>query len=192
VENITVKCAWCGDEKGVTPSYAEKYDRHFCGDGHRGDWMSEAQRGENHPNWVENVTVECEWCNTEKEVSRHEYRRCEKHFCADGGCQAEWQAKHFTGEGNPAWLGGIPQYGTEWTYELRETIRDRQDRECAGCGTHEDEYSRKHDVHHIQKVRSIGDDEAKSDDSILVALCRSCHQDWEQLTPLRPQTPRLN
>jgi 5-methylcytosine-specific restriction endonuclease McrA len=108
-------------------------------------------------------------------------------FCTHE-CYAEWRSENITGEECYQWKSGLLSYGEGWTEAKRETVRDRQNRECAGCVTHETELPRKLDVHHITPAQSFDDPEKRNDPSNLVALCRPCHNQWESMSPLRPQT----
>ena len=95
-----------------------------------------------------------------------------------------------TGPNHHSWKGGRHRYGEGWTEDLREGVRERQNRRCAGCGTGESENGRRLSVHHIQKARSMEGlpAEVRHADDRLVALCRKCHPVWESMAPLRPQT----
>lgn len=188
---VEVECEWCGEEKHIDPHEASEYEAHFCDWECAGKWRSENFTGENNPSWKGGkVTVECEWCGEEKEARRDRVEKNEHQFC-DANCQGKWLAENQTGENAPAWKGGVTRYGSGWTPELKERVRNRQGRECAGCSVHQSELPRRLDVHHIKPARSFGegDDEARNDDTNLVALCRSCHGKWEKMAPLRPQTP---
>lgn len=60
-------------------------------------------------------------------------------------------SKAIEGENNPNWRGGITEdsYPPEWTPELRESVRTRDNRVCQLCGKTEQLNGRKLDVHHI-------------------------------------------
>ena len=60
-------------------------------------------------------------------------------------------------------------YPSEWTSELKEEIRVRDNRQCQRCHTDETELRRKLDVHHID-----GDKQNCQRDN-LISLCQSCH-----------------
>lgn len=189
----SVDCAWCGESKKVTLYRARKYEKHFCNGSCQSLWQVENKSGENSPLWRPNVEVPCAWCGSIKSLAQSKASRSKNIFC-DEVCEGMWLSENQSGPDNPNWKGGYnhPVYGRDWTDELREKIRERQDRQCVGCGMGEDENGGRLSVHHIRKARLVDDDEARNDDSFLVALCRSCHQQWEQMTPLRPQTPYLD
>lgn len=79
------------------------------------------------------------------------------------------------GENHYNWKGGISfePYGEEWTKELREQVRKRDNRKCRLCGLiekfHKSEYGWSLSVHHI--------DYNKRNHSIenLITLCIRCH-----------------
>jgi len=76
-----------------------------------------------------------------------------------------------TGAGNPAWRGGVSRepYGWEWSEELREEVRRRDDDKCRLCGAPQAECNRALDIHHVDYCKQ------NNDPVNLVALCRSCH-----------------
>jgi len=72
------------------------------------------------------------------------------------------------------WKGGISfePYSTDWTDDLRDSIRKRDNYTCQICGIHQDElkgYQRKLDCHHIDYDK----DNLNPDN--LITLCRKCH-----------------
>jgi len=85
-------------------------------------------------------------------------------FCSNK-CKYDWMGKNLSGENSPTWRGGISfePYGLEWTDELREKIRRRDDYQCAICRLPGKI------VHHIdyQKENNIATN--------LVVLCGNCH-----------------
>lgn len=187
-----VWCSWCGSIKAVKRYQYELYDRFFCNPGCKGEWMDENREDENGLAWDGGkTTIRCANCDETVERWPSKIERAERSFCGSA-CAYEWISKNLSGSNHPLWEGGPSRYGEGWTYRLKEKIRDRQGRLCGGCGTHESEFRQRLDVHHIQKARSFDDDQKRNDDSILVALCPTCHPAWESMTPLRPQTPHLD
>jgi hypothetical protein len=69
------------------------------------------------------------------------------------------------GKNNPRWLGGISfePYGSEFTKDLKQKIRERDDYICQYGG----EYGK--DIHHIDY------DKKNNEDSNLITLCPICH-----------------
>jgi len=87
------------------------------------------------------------------------------------------------GKNNPSWKDGVSLelYGTDWTDDLKESIRKRDNYTCQECGTHQDELSIKLDIHHIDY------DKDNLNPINLISLCRKCHvktnfnrKYWEQ------------
>lgn len=80
------------------------------------------------------------------------------------------------GENSGNWLGGksFEPYGKDWTEDLKESIRKRDDYTCqmTGCGIHQDElnsFHKKLDIHHIDY------DKTNLDPNNLITLCKGCH-----------------
>jgi len=78
------------------------------------------------------------------------------------------------GEKNSQWRGGLSfnPYVIEWTDDLRESIRKRDDYICQLCGIHKDELIgrfKKLDVHHIDYNKD------NLNPCNLITLCRKCH-----------------
>jgi hypothetical protein len=76
------------------------------------------------------------------------------------------------GERNPNWRGGVSfePYPTDWTSDLKESIRRRDGYACRLCGKTQDENGSKLDVHHIDY------DKGNLDPQNLISLCVSCHR----------------
>jgi len=80
---------------------------------------------------------------------------------------------------------GDVEYGSGWTVNKKEAVRERDGRACVSCGMGQGEhlkrYGIRHDVHHINGGKS--DNQMEN----LVTLCRFCHlSKWEPIKPLRP------
>ena len=188
-----VECAWCGEEKSVPP-YRLGQENHFCDWECQGQWLSENQQGEKAPAWKGGlVTVDCSWCGEDNEIIPAREAAYEKHFC-DQECQGEWLSENNCGENHPLYQGGYFPYGSGFTDKKKEKVRERQERKCAGCETHESQFRRKLDVHHIEKARWFDEEDAdqRNSEDNLVALCEECHPKWEKMSPLRPQTELLD
>lgn len=68
------------------------------------------------------------------------------------------------------WLGGSKvDYAPGFTEEVREFVRERNNRECQCCGRKEKDLTRKIETHHIDFE---GENHAPEN---LISLCRSCH-----------------
>lgn len=75
------------------------------------------------------------------------------------------------GEKGSNWQGGksFEVYPQDWTYDLKESIRKRDNYTCQECGIHKDELNRKLHVHHI-------DYNKKNCNPInFITLCCACH-----------------
>ncbi len=74
-------------------------------------------------------------------------------------------------ENNPNWKNGIGKlpYPFEFTKQLKESIRERDNHICQLCGKTEQENGRKLDVHHIDYNKE------NLDENNLISLCRNCH-----------------
>lgn len=165
-------CIQCEKEFGVWPS---SKDQQFCSQKCKGLWQSENIRGKNSPSWKEKVEKVCGICEKEFMVWPCEADMVK--FCSNG-CRALWQSENMRGENSPNWKGGasFEPYGTEWTDELKEEIRKRDDHICAICGN----FGRC--VHHINY------DKADNRYENLITLDRACHsktnanrEHWEAL-----------
>lgn len=87
---------------------------------------------------------------------------------------SEETKKKLSGENNHNWKGGksFEPYPMDWTNDLREAIRKRDDYVCQMCGIHQDElkgWNKKLDIHHIDY------DKDNLDPKNLITLCKSCH-----------------
>lgn len=188
---VTTDCEVCGEPTAVKQSIYEQRDHHMCSPECRHEWQIGRSVGENNPFWKGGKeTTECFQCGGPVERWPSRIERQPNHFCSPE-CTSEWRSENYTGENHPNWEGGTFPYGAGWTKAKREKVRERQGRRCAGCGVRESDLPRKLSVHHIQKARTFEDDEARNDDSNLVAVCLSCHRAFEAMSPLRPQTPYL-
>lgn len=76
-----------------------------------------------------------------------------------------------SGNQNPNWKGGISfeEYGQDWTDDLKDSVKKRDQYTCLMCGVHQDELNYKLHCHHIDY------DKENCDPKNLISLCRSCH-----------------
>jgi hypothetical protein len=123
----------------------------------------------------------CEVCNKEFRVfpslDRLKYcsRKCKGE--AMKGNSGYWEGKErlsMKGDKNYSWKGGksFEQYPQDWSDDLKDSIRKRDNYICQECGIHQDELvgiPTKLDVHHINY------DKQNCSPDNLIALCRSCH-----------------
>lgn len=183
-KSVAVECAWCGTEKRVPPSRDRENEHHYCDRECWRQWRSENITGEDSWRWSR-VETECGHCGTPIAATRSRFEANDWVFC-DGDCYAEWQSENRYGEAHPQYQGGAVTYGPGWSESKREAVRERQGRECAGCGLSEAENGFRLDVHHITKAREFEDPSSRNAEDNLVALCKQCHPEWEKMSPLRP------
>lgn len=73
-------------------------------------------------------------------------------------------------EFNPNWRGGCNEpYPLDFNWQLKETIRIRDNRTCRLCGVLEEEYFRALDIHHINY------DKQDISPMNLISLCTACN-----------------
>ncbi|WP_208644684.1 helix-turn-helix domain-containing protein [Haloarcula quadrata] len=114
-------------------------------------------------------------------------------WCQKHGIDCEENGSWPRGEDHHLYKDGDNNYGKGWDVEKKERVRERDGRECQHCGRDEQEHIKlfgtKHVVHHIDPARSVADPEERNAMKNLVTLCRGdCHQSWEKMAPLRPDT----
>lgn len=97
------------------------------------------------------------------------------------------------GPKNHNWVDGEyeQQYGSGFNEAKKEAVRERDNRECQGCGMAEAEHlerqGAKLSVHHKQKARHFDDPTQRNAMSNLVSLCEyGCHQLADRMAPLYP------
>lgn len=75
------------------------------------------------------------------------------------------------GENNPNWISDrtLLLYPDDWTNDLKESIRKRDEYICQFCGICQNELNCLLDVHHIDYNKD------NLDPKNLISLCRSCH-----------------
>lgn len=146
---IEKDCDYCGDSISRRPSMF-RGDKNFCDNQCEAAYKSE------------------EWQGTDKVGNRtgplsEETKRkiSEAHKGKEG----------LHGEDNPNWSNGrsFEPYPKEFNSELKEEIRERDNRECKVCGVSEKDIDRKLSVHHIDYNKE------NTDSSNLIALCPRCH-----------------
>lgn len=101
--------------------------------------------------------------------SRKEYYKTHESKCKGVSLSEEHKKKLSLAKGGT----GIPYenaiYGAAFTTEVKERIRERDQRRCQICNKYESEFKERLHVHHI-------DDNPKNTvDSNLISLCRGCH-----------------
>lgn len=173
---VETECDNCGEK--FSYQEARAHSGRFCSHECRGEYWSGQRnhftgvKGEEHPAWRDGQEeVTCRNCG-----ENFTYYTSEK---KDGVlCSDECKRQYYSEEGNPNWRGGYEHYyGPSWTDELKESVRERDNRECQDCGINEEELGRKLDVHHKIPFRLFGIDKHRKANQRgnLISLCRSCH-----------------
>lgn len=184
-ERVEVECHTCSESMLKTPNYASKFDRFFCSNECMAEQRAEGFKGPDNPKWSEEIEVECAHCGSIHNRLPFRVSGRENHFCSQE-CHREWQTEQ-TGADHPTWRGGATQYATygpRWL-TIREKIIESQDGRCRACGINRQELERDLHVHHITPVREFKNGSGDIDwgkanqEENLVALCQSCHHDWE-------------
>jgi len=141
------------------------------------------QTGEDTPRWKgAKETYICQNCGDEFE--EYPYRNDQK-YCSKE-CYREASEEIFSGDGNPVWRGGRPDYyGPNWE-EQRQAALERDGHECQRCGIFESEVSRSLDVHHKKRLGWFKEEfdrpewwERGNRLDNLTTLCASCHKKVE-------------
>lgn len=199
----TIECDYCGEEVAVNPcnkdrrrfcsqscylDYKEEFgieDADYGPDKHTEESkgkIGEANSGEDHYMWKGGkVEIECEECGDYRLERRHRAKSDGPNFCSRE-CYHNWFEDNYdtredtpigkSGEEHHNWAGG-GEYPPEWTVELKDRVRDRDDLVCQECGISQAEcikkYGFKLPVHHIDG------DKQNCKMSNLKSLCPSCH-----------------
>lgn len=192
-----VECAVCGTVEYRPPSRAT--DPGFCSPGCHAEWQEDQFSGGGNLNWSEvGKDLICKWCGVE--YDNHPSRLSTTRFCSRA-CTDTWRSEVKSGENAPSWVGGCDGfYGHNWG-DQRGKARRRDQYRCQHCGRtepeHIEDFGTQLCVHHIRPIRLYKEE---SDAPVwwqegnrlnnLITLCRGeCHQVWEQMAPLRPDTP---
>lgn len=181
-QRVELECESCGDAYTRRQSSASR--SRFCSRSCRSSYVG-ATTGTK-----ENVNLTCDQCGDGFDVMPH--RESTARFCSRE-CRGCWMAENLTGEAHPLWDGGRASYGEGWNRQKKTCVRIRDQARCQHCGRteaeHIDMFGQKHDIHHITPAREMNDDAEKNSMGNLVTLCKDgCHQTWETMTPLQPQT----
>jgi len=83
----------------------------------------------------------------------------------------EWSKAQSIRKGGTGLPGEFNPYGNEFTHELREYIRNRDNYTCQECGKHQKDNNKnkKLEVHHVDYDKNNNIEEN------LISLCKSCH-----------------
>lgn len=183
-QNNTVECYTCGDKFEKYVSQIEKYDKHFCSEECRIEWLEESHnsKGSSSPSWDGGkVTVKCSVCGDE--IKRWPSQTTHRVVCSEE-CFSELHSETVSGENNPNWIDGVVrEYGERWD-SIREEIIERDGEKCLFCGverdTHKNFYGRDLSVHHIEPLRDFDSTEEANRRENLITVCSSCHNKVEE------------
>lgn len=140
--------------------------------------ISESKKGKKlSKEWKKNISkaqigMKKPWVGEANKRFKRGFKKGHPDFVSKNGRKK--QAKKIKKEKNWNWQGGISfePYSTDWTDNLKEAIRKRDNYICQLCGLHQDElngWHKKFDCHHIDY------DKMNLNPENLITLCRSCH-----------------
>ena len=162
--------------------------------------------GKHNPNWKSNKAKErqkCHCINCNKPITFRTYYYRGKR-CSSCATKNAWKTfpekfeqslrtlKNFdrsklpkmNGSKNPNWKGGISKglYSQDWTEQLKEQIRQRDNYTCQLCDKTQKQSGKTLNVHHIDY------DKKNCSEENLISLCKVCHTKtnynrkyWEKL-----------
>jgi hypothetical protein len=147
------KCLICGKE-----FYPLNPRQKYCSRGCYG----KAVTGEKSVNYCR-IEKKCAFCGKKIRVIKYFSKRLK--FCSRD-CADKYHSKRMTANGNPAWKNGIGKlpYGYEFTKQLKNEIKARDNNKCVLCGG-----LKRLSIHHIDY------DKKNNDHKNLITLCEVCH-----------------
>jgi hypothetical protein len=164
----SLNCTECKKEFKTTNKSRLKFQRNFCSSNCYTIYKEKSGIFKNKQRKGHKLTEEHkEKCR--KASKGNKYRLGSKHTL-------EWRNKQsLRRRGNQCnfWKGGIHkfrgQYGYNFTIQLKEKIRVRDNFKCQICGVPELELNSRLSIHHIDYNKK------NSNENNLVSLCKSCH-----------------
>lgn len=165
---ISCLCDFCGELVLKDKNQVKRSDKLFCStDCHHNYW-----KGSNHILWMGGkIKAPCSCCNNDVLVFPSQLNYYEKIYC-NAKCMGLWMSENLVGKNALNWQGGVSFeiYPKEFSKDLKEIIRERDEFKCQVCGVEESDSN--HDCHHI--------DYNKQNSSFynLILLCKTngCHQ----------------
>jgi len=107
IGTILVTCAFCGSPMLISPVKMKRNKNYFCQRSCYANWLSENNKGENHPNWKGGkVKVNCAQCGKiiyRRKVDTIEH---ERHFCTKA-CDGKWRSENINGPAVYNWIEPI-------------------------------------------------------------------------------------
>lgn len=162
---VEIRCERCDESFETSPSKAEKLRQ--CSPCYQEyGWLDDTREKHREIQSKEPETVECKVCETTFECKPSQ---AEIRIVCSRECYREHLSREYSGEDSWHWQGGISNYPPEFSEELRERVRERDDRECQRCGSDGSAWDMKLFVHHIDGNRDNNDPEN------LQTVCPSCH-----------------
>jgi len=139
---------------------------HFCSFACYGEWQKTHRIGQGR----KRITVTCFTCG--KKFEKQPNQETDHNFCSRE-CFAKWRASEdWSGENNPAWLGGHSGYrGPNWNRQSR-AARLRDSNTCQVCGFANGDNL---PVHHIKPYHLFSDYREANRLNNLITLCPTCH-----------------
>jgi len=99
IAGVDIICDYCG-EKAHKRQKKKRNDHEFCSRECYNNYQSEELSGENSPHWEgRQITVKCDWCNTETKKHAINYENNENAFCSIE-CHGQWVSENNCGENN--------------------------------------------------------------------------------------------
>lgn len=178
----TVECYVCSTNISVKSYRLERSERFFCSDECKSEGQSKLHSNGKIDNKIKKTAVECDWCGCETQKLPGRIERSEQDFCSPE-CHNEWMAEYQHGPNHHQWEGGRREYGPGWNESKRESVRERDGRECYDCGKSEseniNEVGRKLDVHHLVPPAKNTNPAVHNAKRNLMSLCLNCHRKRE-------------
>jgi hypothetical protein len=136
-----------------------------------------SQIPENNKNWKGGVYTKqyyCSDCNKKISASSGAYRGGKCHSCAIKGDKNHFYGIHLSGLLSPTFIDGrsYEPYTVEFSNQLKESIRKRDNYECQNCGKKEIDckgFQKKLHIHHIDYNKQ------NCTTSNLITLCITCN-----------------
>jgi len=191
-EGYIMKCTECDNVFRIKKWDYENLNKgKFCSNKCKGIFQSKNFNGKNNPNWKDGkVQIRCKECKKRKMVKRKDIKNKRGKYCSkeckdidNSRVMKEYYKKYpehkektkCTGNKNGRWLDGksFEPYSAEFTDELRELIRKRDNYTCQECSKSQNdnikEFGCKLSVHHIDY------DKKNCQENNLISLCNKCH-----------------
>ena len=164
---IQVKCAECGKEESLRPSWAAAYK--FCSLRCKGDWQSKNKSGENSHQWQNGPREKvCQHCGTLfKCLPNIAYSVFKKQKFCSKACADVGGFRH-TGSANSKWKNGPVVRSGSSQQRFRKLVLERDGNSCRQCGSSENLQA-----HHVRPLKEAPELRWNVDNGM--TLCQSCH-----------------